>query len=225
MRSTTRLAAVAAAAVAMLVGSAGTALAQSTSLDDKRYDVLLGDDSLASKGTYAERVAASGVDVDKITINHGTNFVSIRVNLHKLAEDAYVIGAVPINGGDTIDFQFGVEADGGGGIFGVTYPGEDSGRSTFCEVGGSSNALKGTSKVGTNGFIQLYVPRACFDNPKALRGAGVSVFEDYANEQARFTSPEAVKKAAAAPTDEEYVDPISPRYVREALFTKWLTRG
>ena len=208
MRSLTTLAAVSAASVALLLGSAATASAQSTVIDDKRYDVYLDDGTRATGGTYAQRVAASNIDVDKLTVNHGTNFVSIRVAAHKLGVDSLVTGNVRVNGGGDADFEVWFQPGPGGTVEGGTRTaGEESSDDTFCSTGGGAGSITGSTKTGPGGFLQLYVPRSCFDNPKSLRLGLSANYNDFKG------------------TDEDYLDPISSVYFGAPEYTRWLVRG
>ena len=210
MRSTTRLATVAAAAAALLLGSAAVASAQSTTIDDKRYDVLVqSTGTLASKGTYAQRVASSNADVDKIAVNHGTGFVSVRVTMHKLVvdEDSYTYSAIKTNTGDAVDFELQVQPDGRGGIAGVV-----QGDGGYCATDGLG--LTGSSKTGVNGFVLVYIPRSCLANPTSVRVGGFGYFADFAS-----------SSSATAPTNRNYIDPISSRSVQGREYTKTLARG
>ena len=206
MRLSTRSAAVVAAASALLVGSAAAAAAQSTTIDDRRYDVLLDDDTLASKGTYAQRVAAARIDVDKMTVNHGTSFISFRVSLHRLDPSGYGYANVKTNSGTADDFRIFVYPGSDGSIEATTEPAADdeSGTATWCSTSGGVATLTGSSKTGTNGFIQLYIPRACFENPTSVRVGGTAVYDA---------------------GDDRFNDPVNSRYAGTAQYTKTLARN
>lgn len=241
MRPTIRVALVAAAASAVLVGSAATAMADSASVDDKRYDVLVtdGPDSpttLASKGTYAQRIASSNIDVNNLSVNHGKDFVSIRVNLHRLAVGSQVGGNIRVNGGLDDEFQFfvapGLEGDIVGAVFpaGGILPLDAEG----CFTEASSNRLRGSSKTGADGYVQLYIPRACLGNPSYVRLSAASFYYDGSPV---ITSMSKLAKAqariAAEPTDSFYIDPVNPTYygagtkdlLRVGQLTPWLARN
>ena len=226
MRTTVRLAAVTAAAAAVLVGSASTALAQSGSVDDKRYDVLIGPDGQrASTGTYAERVASSGIDVDRLTVNHGTNFVSIRATFHKLVNrDVGMFGDILVNGGPESDGAFEIGTNGEGGIAG----GAGTGGSE-CTTTSQTGRITGSIKFGTNGYIQAYIPRACLGNATSLRIKGAGAFYDYGQlgkgGSQDLAAPGALARVQADPTERFYFDPVNPRYYGAASLTPSLSRN
>ena len=227
MRSTTRLAVVAAAAAALLVGSATTATAQSTTIDDRRYDVLIADSgTLASKGTYAQRVASSRIDVDTFTVNHGKSFVSIRANFHRLTADGngFLFGGVKANSGASDDFEFYLGPDGEGGVAGNTEAPE-GGSSTYCSTASDVNRITGTSKLGTGGFIQIYVPRACFDNPSSIKVGSGGFYFDTDGPVVDVAKRGAAAKILADPTDELYIDLVNATYVGAPQYTKTLARN
>ena len=223
MRSLTRLAAVTAAAAALTLGTATTALAASGTIDDKRYDVLMGENTLASSGTYAQRVASSNIDADKMVVNHGTNFVSLRVNFHKLDDQAVVYGELPVNGGFEDDYYFAAGPDGEGGLEAGVYS-EGEGEGGGCVTDSETGAITGSAKAGTSGFIQLYIPRACLENPRYVRVGAAGVFFDY-GEIFSAGDPSSLAKAQAEPTNEIYVDPINAKYFGFNPYTSWLKRG
>ncbi|MEV7397786.1 hypothetical protein [Aeromicrobium sp. NPDC092404] len=226
MRHTTRILAAGAAAATVLLASAGTAMAGSDSIDDKRYDTLVTTKSsysggtLASKGTYAQRVDGGKLDVDKMTVNHGSAFISIRLSFHNLDPHAAVVGSVKVNGGTAEDFAFYVEPNGSGGIGGESYDSEDN-AGTVCWSGAPTNKLQGTSKLGKGGFIQLYVPRACFDNPKYVKVGASSTYREFVPDL-----PDTQKSAESnLVAQERFYDPVNSAYFGAPEYTSWLARG
>ena len=223
MRPLTRAAAVTAAAAALTLGTATTALAASGTIDDKRYDVLMDENKPASQGTYAQRVASSNIDVDKMTVNHGKAFVSIRINLHKLSNPAVAFGEIPVNGGFEEDFFFAASANPEGGLDAAVYN-EGEGDSEGCTTESETGRIQGDAKTGTNGFLQLYIPRACLDNPRYARVGAAGVFLDFGDIWMP-DNKESLAKAQAEPTNQAYADPINEKYFGFNQFTSWLAKG
>ncbi|MEV7397787.1 hypothetical protein [Aeromicrobium sp. NPDC092404] len=226
MRHTTRILAAGAVAATVLLASAGTATAGSDSIDDKRYDTLVTTDlgntggTLASKGTYAQRVAGGKLDIDKMTVNHGKEFVSVRVTFHHLHENAYVGGSVKVNGGTAEDFYF-YGAPYLGGIQAESGPsGLESG--TGCSSTTDTKKIQGSSKIGKGGFIQLYIPRSCFDNPKYVKVGASSIH--YPN-VLLATNKKKLSSIAKMADEEHYYDPVNSAYFGALEYTSWLARG
>ena len=235
MRSTSRLLAIGAATVAVVLGSASTAMADSGTINDKRYDVFVSDSddlgSPASDGTYHQRVTAGYVDAKNLSVNHGKDFVAVRLNMNKLGEGVFIAAAVKVNGGTADDYQLYAAADGMGGIYAESAPGDSVpavAPPVICSSAPSTNRIKGTSKTGTNGYIQLYVPRACFASPKHVRlGATTRFFEFGGAPTVAPSSLKQFRKGVKSTLVDEtsYADPINSKYFGAPEYTSWLARN
>ena len=232
MRSTSRLLAIGAATVAVVLGSASTAMADSGTINDKRYDVLVGNlenssTFLASEGSYHQRVTAGYVDAKNLTVNHGKSFVSVRINMNKLGDGAFTTTLIKINGGTADDYQLIAAPNGSGGLYAATVPaGLDIAMAgdTECSTESSTGKITGSTKTGSNGYLQVYIPRACLDLPKYVRAGGAAAYYDF---QPDITSVKSLQKVAKAAEDENniYSDPINAKYFGAPQYTSWLARN
>ncbi|KRC63522.1 hypothetical protein ASE12_01330 [Aeromicrobium sp. Root236] len=238
MRATSRLLAIGAVTTAVLLGSASTAMADSGTVNDKRYDVLVGnfDDSstfLASEGTYHQRLVASYVDAKSLTVNHGKDFVSVRINMNKLGEGTFSSTLIKINGGTADDYQLIAASDGEGGLYAATVPAgvvtpssavAPAAGDTECSTESTTGKITGSTKTGSNGYLQVYIPRACLDLPKYLRAGGTTQYYDL---PVNINSVKSLQKVATAAEADgnTYSDPINSKYFGAPQYTSWLARN
>ncbi|MEV7396183.1 hypothetical protein [Aeromicrobium sp. NPDC092404] len=244
MRHTIRVALVAATASAALIGSAATATAESAAVDDKRYDVLYTSDpeegrlKLASQGTYQEAITGGSIDAKSLKANHGKEFLSIRVDLHRLGSDYGTVGgSIKLNGGvdEDANFTAGVEGD---EAWAEVYPSETSNSDTYCASWSSTGRVKASGKAGVGGYVQLYIPRSCLGNPNQVRVGAASFMYPFLVDAARKGATvrqqaQASREALVEDGPNFYVDPISAKYYgagsRDAAqviqLTPWLSRN
>jgi hypothetical protein len=248
MRTSIRAALAVASAAAVMVGTASTAMADSATVKDKRYDVLVAQSpgsvlKLASGGTYQQAIKASQIDAKELKVNHGKDFVSVRVNMNRLGENSVISGAIKLNGGVDEDAYFYAGFD-GDEVYAQAYLDNDSG---YCTSNGQgSGGIKTAGDDGANGFVQLYIPRSCLGSPNTLKAAAASLngfFIDLSSEEAKaqakaaFSNPaELVNRAGAAKVDPDanfFVDPINSKYTGNGSrnaegavqYTPWLSRN
>jgi hypothetical protein len=235
MRTPTRFLALGASVAAVLIGSASTAMADSQTIKDKRYDVLVGHSldgpfARANTGTYHQHITSSTLDAKKLRVNYGKDFVSLRLDLHRFTELDYALFKVKLNGGPETDYYVWASplygANDGSIVADALPSAVDDPDSLFCASDRPGPRIRGSATLGKNGYLQVYVPRACFENPKLISVNAMTIFEDGVGARHAAASMRPMARAAAADPDAiTYVDPVATKAYFTPKYTRWLARN
>lgn len=198
MRTITHLAIGGLASIAVLTGSAVTAVAQSDKITDKRADVIYHADIVSeeSNGTILNRAdsIASGLDTTSATVKHSKKSLKVTVRFAELAKhDVSAFATVRVKGTKAPKYTIYSISNKKVGVFKM------SNMKQICTG-------KQTKKAGKKGLITFSVPRSCLKKPKSIKvEAGAFRFDNLLDEGISL-----------------YEDVISPSSVRTPKATKWL---
>lgn len=197
MRTITHLAISGLATIAVLTGTAVTAVAQSDKITDKRADVIQHDeDEEEGGGTVLNRVDSlnSGIDATGATVKHGKKSLKVTIRFAELTKDeTSPYAVVQVKGKKTPEYFIASIGKKQVGVFST---------SDFEQV----CTGKQTKKAGKKGTITFSVARKCFKKPKAVK-VQVGAVRSIEFDQENSTS---------------YEENISPSSVRTPKATKWL---
>lgn len=182
------------ATTALLASTAVTASAQSTTIKDKRADVLHYK-TLDSKPTFLSKAksTASGIDITKAKIDYSKKKLAITYTFAKLSKKKVnVLGLVKTNAG-----MFYFANDGSKKV--TVYDMEDFSK--------TCSASKVAKKSGKKGTIKVTLKRSCFDNAKKVR-----VMTSIMTPGGEYASSGISAKE----------DIVSPKKTKLPSYTKWL---
>lgn len=209
MRSAVRIATITAASLALAVGGATAASAESGTIKDKRDDVVF-KGKVSGDRTSAQKAFAKRIDVTSVKVTHGSKYVSFKINFAELRstdEKSVKIEvakkSITNNTGTVTAFfeLYGKVSEPRG--FVDLYSREDK---EVCGIAADVDGdalitqesyIKTDVKTGKNGFYKMQVPRSCLDNESKIK-VRTSVFN--VSEEGRsfkdFVSPSKAKTPA-----------------------------
>ncbi|WP_456698129.1 hypothetical protein [Aeromicrobium sp. P5_D10] len=160
MRTITHLIAGGIAATALVAGTAVTASAQSTTIKDKRADVVHFEDvENDDVGTVLNRAdsIASGVDVTSSTVKHGKKSLKVTIRFANLAKSPVML-------------QSELRARGSKKIYNVANFGSNKRVSVYnSSYSKELCSAKLSRKAGKSGRLSFTIPRSCIKKPKSLK--------------------------------------------------------
>lgn len=193
MRITARVAA-ALMTTTIVVGSASSAFAESTTVKDKASDVIsFADQTSDTRGTqlgYAESIA-SGIDIRSLRVKHTKKSVALRVKFSNLSGESLPIMGLRLNGASA-PTRFVVVAD-----------------NTKAKVVNTQGTRRChapmTVRVGSRGYVDVVIARSCLGNPNRLKASAFAATKGLQGDNAPYLA-----------------DALSPNSVRGEGWTKWL---
>ncbi|WP_456698131.1 hypothetical protein [Aeromicrobium sp. P5_D10] len=198
MRTITHLAISGLATIAVLTGTAVTAVAQSDKITDKRADVVQYDgiEEIGGNGTVLNRAdsLASGIDATSATVKHSKKSLKVTIRVAELtSQEISAYATIRLKGKKTPKYVIYSISKKKVGVFNL------SNMKRLCTG-------KQTKKAGKKGTIAFSVARSCLKKPKAIKvEVGLGRLIEFDDEN--FTM---------------YEDPISPSAIRRPKATGWL---
>jgi hypothetical protein len=198
MRTLTRLTASGFVAAAMIATTASGAHAQSTTVKDKRADVLYYASADATKPEVLGKSASikSGVDVTKVKYDYSKKRLKVKISFSKLASSKVYFTTY-------VSFK--------GAQWGPNFVISNNGSKKKAKVlDGATNKNVCSAKLkrdtGNKGSISFEFKRKCFDTKQPLA----------------FLTVVSADKSGKNPDGAYYIENVSPKKVKQATFTKFL---
>lgn len=198
MRTMTHLIAGGIAATTLVAGTAVTASAQSTTMKDKRADVVLyksAADEGAGKVLNRAESIKSGVDVTSSTVKHSKKSLKVTIKVAQLTKTPILV-QTEIRAKGSKKPYYATNFDSKNRV----YVFDSSFSKMLCDV-------KLSRKTGKNGRLSFTIPRSCIKKPKSL-----TVRTGLASLPGGFEDE----------TQPVHYDAISSSKVRSPSWTKWL---
>lgn len=226
MSSVIRFASVTAASLALVVGSAAAAVADSDTVKDRRQDVVV-NGKVGGDRSRAKASAAYRNDVTGMRVTHGSKYVAVTIAFVRLDRSK-----VPLNDQNlrieiarkTITNITGTVAP----AFEVSQPIGQPGRiPTFYEgwdkalcgvatetegdsLGTAESYIKSTITYGRNGYAKVQIPRSCLGNESKIK--------------VRASATSNVRPDGQRKTD-IFGDFVSASRFKTPAWTDWLLKG
>ncbi|MCD9198074.1 hypothetical protein [Aeromicrobium wangtongii] len=172
MRQSVRTAMVSAASLALVVGGAAGASADSGTVKDKSNDVVMRG-KVSGDRTAAQKSFAKRTDVTSVKISHGSTYVSVTITFADLRAGDEKTARIDVarksvtNSTGTVSSSFRLFGP-VGEPQGLAQLHDSRGIERVCDTAAESH-IKTTLRTGKNGFFKMQVPRSCLDNESKIK--------------------------------------------------------
>lgn len=178
MTTFARLTTTALAFLTFMTVSLATANASSLSVKDPRGDVGLIEYRTGVEGSALARKTAAGMDVTGLKLNHGTHYVSVKIqfaNLKSSQTEFLTNFRTEKSAEKSTESEYWIRVKIRKTTASATLKRTNSGsqRSTVCGPSatppGNRYVIKNKIKYGKGGYMALFIPRPCLGHPNKVR--------------------------------------------------------